>query len=1824
MPPKGSNRSENLIRRTRKLINGYPKNSILKEFLQNADDAKATELIITYDARIHTSLDNTDLSPAKGPALLICNNAKFKGKDFDAIVEIGAEDSKQDDATSTGRFGEGFNSSFSISDHPSLVSNGRAYWFDILREAVSKKTGSPDTPYWEKDDFYEIQDWLDVFSVGSENYFKSYDTVFRLPLRNSKTESRISNEIFSLNDFLEWVDEWKTNASQLLFLRHVQRLVLQEVSKNNITITHLEIKTINESEILNINNSIQDEFIKSPLEICRNWKDNTEELPRFRYKHHFSIDYFDREKQCNENFEECWAVINGLFRGESNSLINHAIKALEIKPEPRKVMPWAGVAIRLDDKGKPQKTESSQYFTFLPLPIPSQNPVHIHGWFEINSERTQITCVESGEDLEILTEWNKLLFEQGVGVAWAYLIDYIKKECLANSYYTFWPKDNGDQFDRHLLTGFYNKISELKCFKTSYKNDTQWNTPKDDIYYLQRGIGKNLFNAFHEHFYLITDKPNTSIIKGLADVDVALREIEPKFIREFLLAEATKINFPINFNDVPIRMLSRKEWLLAVLVFCAEAEEDNDYSYLNELPLKLVSNNELYRVGGRCLVDEKPNFSIFDGNKALFIDAEIVKIVKGAEVLPSSWYRPTLKNYLMVLHDYIDKYDLKNKAWLESLITLIIETDEAQADEAVDELHQLQVVYQYGNSFGFLEPKVGSPVLVPNEEISNIPHLAKTEMPLVHPDYIDIYSPLTQLKGVDLITKLTPFSLIRYLVHIPEEKYIFFEERELREYLIDFISKDISWFDELNDDEKQRLMNMPLIATESGNVFSRNDNKKLFLPAGFTPPENVKSLKGEYELIKIIDENQQALYKKMGFKEQNPINYLEEVIIPFIEGSQYFINDVVSILEWLANEWVQITSHITKEEKGKLTKRLSESKIILDSGNSLNTASNYYHPVFISKLPIFLQNKKYSPLSFESENTQDNWEKLLSELGASQEIIAPHIIDTVKSISEDKSYKKSIELLNYISNNFESFDVMEYQNKLIFEYLSDLAWIPAEKPKEILRPRDEYEVLRKPSEIILAKDYMIAGGCHYSLSSEVKLGKKDGKGEFSKVEMAKKIKLLVSLPASSVFDSFLLLREIAIKGQEKKISDYAKAFYKYVGRLSFDEVRDDIKDKSIFIMGHWLPSNKVFQSPPTHLSGIYSWDTLVKNDDTESSLAKGLINLGVLDRPSNQYLVNYLHNIPQRKKLNEQQLKESKAILKHFQDSLEELEINDIPFISRSNKLINAGALYIKNLPAYDKSEKRNDQLEFCQQQFEKLAKHCDVFSLADNVMPQLDDKNSQDSQIENNSWNDYIRSDSFKLAILRLIYHDGEISDDEIEQESVDKVLPSKILLMDALVVKYYINETWIYDDLETSTYQDSENSILYLLNQDDEEDMCESIAKFIQSSSNLSSDSLFLIARILRNKLNTSVKIQGLLDDKNIKSLPENIEVDEDISLYGDNTKASNNDLDDSTSHDEEIEQDDPSSDDYNQENEQSPSGDHHNIDTRPSKKIEPEESDDEIPPPTKPKQSKSQDASDMSPGDHNPNTRYSGDHSWQDNNANRGSQRGEGGSRGEDTSRQGISNRSKKSSNSNLVSPNNRMPVYVGKEKELDQARTDEERKFSKKIGNKGEKYVLDHSQDYLFSISNRFVKAAADNNKGYDIIEVDSSGKIIRFIEVKTLTGKWGEGGVGITGSQLEFAQVYDNWWLFVVENINTENTQVHILDNPVLQANRFMFDHSWKQLAVKTEEDINPQSGEKYLLSNGMYEIISVIPMGVFFKVKLKNILSDKIETKKFDPSWEKF
>jgi len=352
MPPKMSKYKEDLIPRIRDLIDGYSSSSILKEYLQNADDSGATELVVTFDKKSYQNLKGTKYESAMGTSLLLANNSIFKEKDFDSIVQISAQ-GKSLDAGSTGRFGQGFSSSFSISDHPTFLSNNRIYWFDVLKTAVSKDE-SDDILHWEDNDFNEITDWLNTFKVAGFDDSTPYKgTIFRLPLRCDNNDSKISNEVFTFKNFLLWCDEWKDKAENLLFLRNIHTLTLQEIDKNGNKTVHLEIKTKNSEEIQNINNSIQAEFGDDGLiDICNRWKSSEIDLPLFSYHHNFSISYWNREEEQKENRDETWAVVNGLFRGENNSLIDNAIDVLQITPNPRKVLPWAGVALCLDMNGK--------------------------------------------------------------------------------------------------------------------------------------------------------------------------------------------------------------------------------------------------------------------------------------------------------------------------------------------------------------------------------------------------------------------------------------------------------------------------------------------------------------------------------------------------------------------------------------------------------------------------------------------------------------------------------------------------------------------------------------------------------------------------------------------------------------------------------------------------------------------------------------------------------------------------------------------------------------------------------------------------------------------------------------------------------------------------------------------------------------------------------------------------------------------------------------------------------------------------------------------------------------------------------------------------------------------------------------------------------------------------------------------------------------------------------------------------------------------------------------------------------------------------------
>jgi sacsin len=121
--------------------------AVLKELIQNADDAGATEVKFLYDERnnddARTTLIDPGMSSVQGPALWAYNNATFSSEDFDNLVKLSGA-TKEHCKTKVGRFGLGFNAVYNLTDVPSLVSANHVVFLDphttYLKRAIRDKS----------------------------------------------------------------------------------------------------------------------------------------------------------------------------------------------------------------------------------------------------------------------------------------------------------------------------------------------------------------------------------------------------------------------------------------------------------------------------------------------------------------------------------------------------------------------------------------------------------------------------------------------------------------------------------------------------------------------------------------------------------------------------------------------------------------------------------------------------------------------------------------------------------------------------------------------------------------------------------------------------------------------------------------------------------------------------------------------------------------------------------------------------------------------------------------------------------------------------------------------------------------------------------------------------------------------------------------------------------------------------------------------------------------------------------------------------------------------------------------------------------------------------------------------------------------------------------------------------------------------------------------------------------------------------------------------------------------------------------------------------
>lgn len=108
---------------------------------------------------------------------------------------------------------------------------------------------------------------------------------------------------------------------------------------------------------------------------------------------------------------------------------------------------------------------------------------------------------------------------------------------------------------------------------------------------------------------------------------------------------------------------------------------------------------------------------------------------------------------------------------------------------------------------------------------------------------------------------------------------------------------------------------------------------------------------------------------------------------------------------------------------------------------------------------------------------------------------------------------------------------------------------------------------------------------------------------------------------------------------------------------------------------------------------------------------------------------------------------------------------------------------------------------------------------------------------------------------------------------------------------------------------------------------------------------------------------------------------------------------------------------------------------------------------------------------------------------------------------------------------------------------------------------------HAIDLIIGLEPMLCRTSG-GNPGFDLYEADSSGRPIRWVEVKSMTGSLEDRPVGLSHAQFDCAREKgDAYWLYVVEHA-TAPAQARVLriQNPVAHIRTFTFDRGWSQIA----------------------------------------------------------
>ncbi|KAK9808692.1 hypothetical protein WJX72_002029 [[Myrmecia] bisecta] len=486
----------------RQILLSYPEGTaVLKELIQNADDAGASTVKFCLDFRRHGtgSLAYEKLAQFQGPSLLVFNDGVFSEADFASISRVG-DSVKREQTGKTGRFGIGFNSCYHLCDLPSFVSGRHLALFDPHCDYLPAVSA---TNPGKKIDFVAnpvLEAYPDQFApfcaFGCDMRQPFPATLFRFPLRTSElaAHSRISKQAYDTHKVQALLASLQHEAMDImLFLKTVQRLEIHEWRPGQAEPTRLySCHLANTMPQLQLERSM---FVRAaqaskaavaaraaaasmlsmhspapaPSSIPSEPPDaspatsiadgihasSKQELPAAESSAAltdftkplvmFSIHEATFEGRVDGSgaaAQRTFLIAQALGGGAAAEMAAQASAQFRVA-----LTPWGAVAAPLDldtDTGQTRAFTGSA-FCFLPLPVQTGLPVHVNSFFELSSNRRDIWY---GSDMagagQLRSDWNVCLLNEVVAPTYAKLLTAAAQKlgpCPA--FFRLWPADVG-------------------------------------------------------------------------------------------------------------------------------------------------------------------------------------------------------------------------------------------------------------------------------------------------------------------------------------------------------------------------------------------------------------------------------------------------------------------------------------------------------------------------------------------------------------------------------------------------------------------------------------------------------------------------------------------------------------------------------------------------------------------------------------------------------------------------------------------------------------------------------------------------------------------------------------------------------------------------------------------------------------------------------------------------------------------------------------------------------------------------------------------------------------------------------------------------------------------------------------------------------------------------------------------------------------------------------------------------------------------------------------------------------------------------------------